>query len=434
MKKRSNGGSLTERKLKDGSSSWMLKYEMGRDGAGKRQIGYATVRGTKSEAQKELRRLMVEVDTGTHVEPSKMTFAQWIEQWLSEVEKIGGVSTRTKEGYASWMRVHVIPSLGGTLLQKLKRSQLNAMFVQLRESGHKGSRAKGDKTPAVKGLSAQSVVHIRRTVHTCLQAAVDAELIQVNPATRAKVKGASSRASTEDASTTKIKALEADQLPALFAAFRGHALYPLVALAVGTGLRRGEILGLRWKSIDFDKMTLRVEQTVEQTREHGVRVKPDAKNKSSLRTIGISAELRDLLRAHLAEQKSLALKLGTSYPAKGEALVFPCVIQRPKGRQPAEGLKVRDVDFSRPWHPEAVTKEFTRIAAAADFAGFRLHDCRHTFATLLLTSGVELHTVARLLGHSTPAITLSTYSHVLPRAADRAVQVSGDLLRAALQG
>ncbi|OIT11708.1 hypothetical protein BL241_11585 [Ralstonia solanacearum] len=424
-------GSIIKRTGKDGAVSWLLKYDAERDAlSGKRQQRYKTVRGTKAAAEKELRRLLAEVDNGTHVGPVRTTVAQWVETWLSTLEVLEKVSVRTREGYSGWLRLHVVPTLGNVELQKLTAAQIDALYAKLLTSGSRSSASK--KAEQASGLSPQTVLHVHRALFSCLKAAVKKRLIARNPAEDAespKPKRTRNHASSEDGGN--VKALDREQCATLLDAFRDKPLYCLVALGLATGLRRGEMLALRWSAIDLDKKTLRVDRAVENSRTLGVRIKADAKNESSRRTIRIDDGLCDLLRAHRKSQKELALKLGVRYPA--DCLVYPCVVKRPKGKQPAGGLVARDVDFGRPWDPEAVTKEYRRVVVRAGFPDLRLHDLRHTHATLLLLEGVPVHSVAQRLGHSTPVITMTVYGHVIQRAEDQAAQVSGDLLKAAMR-
>ena len=426
-------GSIIKREGKDGATSWLLKYEADRHPVtGKRQQRYKTVRGTKKSADTELRRLLSEVDKGIHVDPAKTTLAQWVEQWLQGLAVLEKVSLRTHEGYADCLNGRVVPTLGSVELQKLTPAHIDGLYAKLLTSGHRGSTTKKDKIE--RGLSPQTVLHVHRALFQCLKAAVKKRMLARNPAEDAeapKPKRTRNHGASDDGSGP-VKALDRHQIPALIGAFKGKPLFPLVVLGLSTGLRRGEMLALRWSAVDLDKRTLRVDRVIEVTRRLGVRIKADAKNESSRRTIKIDAGLCDLLRTVRTEQKALALKLGAQYPT--DCLLFPCVIKRPQGRQPAAGLTIADVDFNRPWEPEAVSKEFIRGAKVAGFADFTLHGLRHTHATQLLLEGVPLHSVAQRLGHSTPVITMTTYAHVLQRAEDRAAEVAGDFMREALTG
>ena len=178
-------------------------------------------------------------------------------------------------------------------------------------------------------------------------------------------------------------------------------------------MRRGEVLALRRSDLNLDARTIRIERSVEETNSKGVRFKAP-KNRSSKRTISIDAGLAAFLRAHLARQAEDALKLGT--PPTPDWLIFPKSIAAP----------------TTPIRPRNVSKRFSDLAERLGFPGLRFHDLRHTHATLLLTAGVPINAVSQRLGHSTPVITLKVYGHVLRRAEDQAVAVSGALLEGAL--
>lgn len=413
-------GSVIKREGKAGAVSYLLKYDGPGDAlTGKRRQLYKTVRGTKKEAQVQLRELLGNIDKGLHVDPSKLTLSAWSAQWLENLRALEKVSVRTHEGYADWLNVHVLPSLGAVELQRLTGAHFEALYLELLKSGRKGSSAKSAKTAT--GLAPQTVLHIHRALFTCLKAATKKRLIVRNPMEDAEPPKPKRTRNTAGDVPVKVKALDHAQLAIVRAAFVGKDLHTLVEVAAATGLRRGELLGLRWSAIDLERLTLRVDQVVERSRSLGVRIKADAKNESSRRTIDIDAALCGVLRAHRVEQKAMALKLGVSYPA--DCLVFPCLIKRSAGRQPLAGASVRDVDFQRAWDPEAITKAFRRVVIAAGFPDLRLHDLRHTHATLLLMAGVPVHEVAQRLGHSTPVITMTTYAHVIQRNSGHASQV-----------
>jgi integrase len=431
-----SSGSIIKREGKNGVS-WLLKYDADRDPVtGKRQQRYKTVRGTKKDAQSELRKLLGEVDTGAHIDPAKTTVADWVESWLRD-HVAPSVSQATYEGYKQKLTMHVMPRIGRVLVQKLTAPMIQKMYTDLLTSGHRPNMRKVAKSGATAStststsLSAQTVLHVHRTLFQCLKMAARQKVIARNPAedVTAPNPKRTRNQGTQAEGAADGKALDNEQLPALFGAFKGKPLFALVAVCLGTGLRRGEVLALSWSDIDLEKLTLRVNRAIEVTEKFGVRIKDCPKNDSSRRTLGIDEGTCELLRTHRKEQRELALKLGTSYPA--DCLLFPCVMVRAKGRQPIAGTVGAEVDFCRPWNPTAITKQFKRIAATAGLPDLTLHDLRHTHATLLLLESVPLHAVAQRLGHSTPVITMMTYAHVLRRAEDQAAQVSGDFLKAA---
>lgn len=396
--------------------SWTLKYDAGRDPvSGKRKIRYATVAGTKAKAERELRRLVSQVDEGTQIDPSRLTLADWIKAWLRD-HVAAAAAIRTHERYSELLRLHVEPKLGAVALQKVTPAGIQAIYAALLIDGKRVARkaetGDGAPPPPPAGLSAQSVLHVHRALSKCLKVAVRQRLLSRNPCDDA-TPPSPKRVQREEGAGPKIRALDIDGVDKLLRALRASVLFPIVATAFGTGMRRGEILALQWGDADLEAGTLRVERSVGVTHSAGVQIKAP-KNEASRRTIGIDPGLAGLLRAEWKRQAEASLKMGQRLPS--DALIFPSSIVEP----------------AKPRHPDSVTKEFVRMATEAGFPGFRLHDCRHTHATLLLLAGVPVHAVAQRLGHSSPVVTMTIYAHVLKRAEDRATEVAGELLKGAL--
>jgi len=332
------------------------------------------------------------------------------------------------------METHLIPRIGKVPVQKVTIQEIKKIKSDLLTTGYRPNDPKpkaGEEAKAPRGLSAQSALHVFRILSQALKAATQESVIVRNPAD--KVKAPNPKRAREEnpdqESGSPIKALEQEQVNGLFTALWDKPIFTLAVLATGTGLRRGELLALRWSDLDLEKRTVRVNRAVDLTKEFGVRIKECPKNDSSRRTIGIDDELCATLQGHRKAQEALAGSLGVDYPA--DCLVFPCVIRRQAGQQPLKQV-AHDVSFTRPWHPDAITKEFGREATRAGFPDLSLHDLRHTHATLLLQEGIPVHAVAQRLGHANPVITLTVYAHVLPRSEGEAVRVSGNILKAAL--
>jgi integrase len=441
MGKRGSGGVIVTRRGKNGTVGYLPRFESGYVD-GKRVRSYGRTHSTKKAAQEELRELMVKFDKGEHVATTRLTVAAWIAQWLTALqarEVMGGIGTRTREAYSERLITHVAPRIGAIELQKLTKNDINALYLALRQSGSRSSAVR--KTGISAGLSQRSVRLVHDALQQCLKAAVDDHKILRNPCDGAEVprsKKASNkvRAMTSDAEGAgKVRALDQDQQRALLEAFRDTPWFTLVALGLATGLRRGELLGLRWSAIDLGgagrSPTVTVERTVEKTKTHGVRLIEGAKTAGSVRTLAVDSGTCEQLRLHRKQQRETALKLGVSYPS--DCLVFPNVIKRPRGGRPADGPEPRDADFNRPQDPSSVTKEFSRLAKAAGFKDFSLHGLRHSHATALLLAGVPVHVVSRRLGHSSPILTLSVYAHAIPSGEDQAVQAADAMMRSALQ-
>lgn len=209
----------------------------------------------------------------------------------------------------------------------------------------------------------------------------------------------------------EVEVLEPSEAAALMAAARTTRLFPIVLLALGTGLRRGEILGLRWTDIDLDRRALSVAQSLEQTKA-GLRFKTP-KTKRSRRTIALSPSLAEELQSHRAKQAADRLAFGM-------------------GRDPA-GLVFTRIDGD-PIQPDSVSKIFARIVRKAKVRPISFHALRHTHATDLLRAGVHPKIVSERLGHASIAITMDIYSHAIPGLQEDAAQRIDAALRDAIRG
>jgi integrase len=188
-----------------------------------------------------------------------------------------------------------------------------------------------------------------------------------------------------------MRALDESETALLLAKAEGSPLYLSILRAVTCGQGCGELLGLRWKDIDLDKASLSVTQAIEQTCKYGVRIK-QPKSQKSTRTVALMKTTVDLLRAHQVEQKKERLLIGPDYEDNG--LVLP----RHDGTI---------------WKPDLLIAAFRIFAKDVGLGHFRFHDLRHSLATQLLKAGIHPKIVSERLGHSTIAITLDTYSHVM---------------------
>jgi integrase len=176
----------------------------------------------------------------------------------------------------------------------------------------------------------------------------------------------------------------------------------LASLALGTGARRGELLALRWRDIDFDSRRLTIEQALEQTAEHGIRTK-ETKTKHARRTISLPAHIVAELRAHHAAQAEQRLALGM-------------------GRAPEDATVLAGLD-GKPLSPDTVSKQWERTMDALGRPEITLHSLRHTHASMLIASGMDILTISRRLGHANPTVTLNVYGHLIAGSDDKAAQI-----------
>ena len=375
------GGSITRR----GAQSWRLKFEAAeRDPVtGKRQTRYVTVRGTKKDAQRELTRLLAEVDNGTAVDPSKVTVAEYVRGWLDSASDL---APKTLERYRQLAEQQIVPYLGATAMQKLRPAQIHDWHGTLLKSGGKDG----------KPLSARTVGHAHRVLHRALERAMRLEIISRNvahPVRPPKV---------ESAEVTILNAAQIGEVLARLDGYGGRygllPLHPIAALAIGSGMRRGEICGLAWGAVDLDKSLVRVERSLEETT-GGLRFKPP-KTAHGRRTISLPVNVVDILRGHKRRLVELRLALGVGRLGADD-LVFPM----------ADGT---------PYSPDKLSRDWGHAVRDRKLPAANFHALRHSHASALIAAGLDIVTISRRLGHGSPAITLRVYAHAFSADRDEA--------------
>lgn len=356
--------------------SWSIVLYLGRDASGKKRQRWVTFHGDKRDAEKKLTSLLHELDAGVNVDPHSTLVSDFLERWLTDYAQTR-VTRKTFERYAQIVRQQLVPQLGHHKLSALRPLHIAAAYTHWLTAGRRDKR-KG-------GLSAQSVVHHHRVLSQALKMAVRWQLLVHNP-----VEGVD----PPRVRRREMRALDDDEISSLLTSAAGDRLYVPILLAVSTGLRRGEILGLRWSDVDMRSGALSVCRSLEPTQDGADVVQP--KTARSRRAVRIPKAALEALRRQRLEQEKRADELGAGY--QDADLVCPAW------------------DGS-PWHPDAFSGAFRSLTGGK----VRFHDLRHTAATMLLREGVHPKIVAERLGHSTTRLTLDTYSHVLPGMQEDAV-------------
>src|SRR6266498_4487873 len=355
------------------AGSWELRYSLGADPAtGKRRIVTTTFSGDRKVAERELRRLLRAVDTGEHVDPTRLTVRAWLGHWLDTVRE--EVSPKTHERYAEIVKNFLNPALGNLPLTKLAPIHIQKAYNDWATGGRRDGK--------VGGLSPRTRRHIHRILRSALTRAVEQQVLARNPADAFKKR---LPAIEQRGMTT----LTADQSACLLAAIAHTRIYWPVLLALATGMRRGEILALRWKNVDLERGTVRVVESLEQTK-LGIRFKAPKNDRHRAITLPAYAveELRGLKRQQAEELLALGIR------QSGETLAC--------GRADGEPLQ-----------PQSLTHQYTRlIGRVKDLPRVRFHDLRHSHATQLLKDGVHPKIAQERLGHASIATTLDLYSHV----------------------
>jgi len=375
---------------KRGERSWELKFDLGRDRlTGERKIAYHSFRGTKREAQAELARLITEANEGRRLEPSKLTLAEYLESWLEAIRQ--SVSPRTHEWHEYLINSHIAGRLGGVPLQELRPLDIQGFIAELLESGRRDGKG---------GLSGRTVRHVIATLSQALRQAMDWGMIGSNPANRVKRPKLERR---------EITILNDDEIAELVGAAKDTRLDVLILLSLSTGLRRGELLALRWQDIDLDAAELAVNRSLELARGK-IRFKVP-KTAHSLRRVSLPPIAVEVLRDHRVTQMKDRLALGLG--RNNSDLVFPNAL-------------------GDPWSPKKVSERFAHIVRSAKL-DCTFHGLRHNHATQLLRGGVPVPTVSARLGHANPSITLSIYAHLLPGMEEQAAARTETALRRALE-
>lgn len=369
--------------------TWAIVIDLHDPETGKRRRKWHTFYGNKRAAQIECARLISEVKGGVYIEPDKTTLVAFLARWLEHVKP--SVSPKTFERYSELANKSIAPLIGDVTLSKLKTERIDRAWSQALQEG----RRKG-----TGGLSPRTVHHMRRVLIKALNQAMTWELLSKNPAL-------ASNAPKVERKT--MLAYDAGQTAELLSAVRGTRIFIPVLLAVMCGLRRGEILALRWRHLELgdNQRSLSVVESAEQTVE-GVRYKEPKSGRA--RTVALSKSVVEELKAHRARQAEEQLRLGI--------------------RPDENSFVVAQID-GRALQPRSLTHEWARIVGKTSLPRIRFHDLRHTHATQLLAAGVHPKIASERLGHSTIGITLDLYSHVMPgMQADAAEQVDAAIRRA----
>ncbi len=354
--------------------AWELRYSLGTDPATvRRRTVTTTVRGKRGDAEKELRRLLRALDTGEHVDPTRMTVGGWLGAWLTAVKD--EVSPRTHERYVQIVTNFLVPELGALPIGKLAPAHIQAAYSKWATGGRRDGKA--------GGLSPRSRGHIHRIFNAALVRAVEQQVIARNPAEVFKKR-------LPKVEPKEMVTLSPEQSRQLLDAIGHTRVYWPVLLALATGMRRGEVFALRWKHVDLERGSLRVMESLEQTRACGLRFKSPKNDRT--RVIALPAfaieELRRLKRQQAAELLTLGIR------QSGETLV--CAR--------ADG---------EPLQPQSLTHQFTRLVSRIkDLPRLRFHDLRHSHATQLLLAGVHPKVAQERLGHASITTTIDLYSHV----------------------
>lgn len=334
---------------------------------------------TRKEVQEKLRVALNEQKQGTLVTGPQQTVKQYLEHWFEDVHRPTlRVSSYTR--YRSLLNNHILPVLGDIQLQKLTAQHVQALYAR----------------KAKEGLSSKSIQNIHGLLHKALDNAVKWGLVSRNVC---------NVVSTPRLIRHEIHPLTREQAQKFLEKVRGQKLEAILTLALTTGMRRGELLALRWQDINFETMSLHVSRTVSRIAGHGY-VENDPKTSRSRRMIMLPLFIIEMLNQHRFNQEKARLKAGVRWKEQG--LVF----------SNTHGGYL---------HPDYLLVRFHRLLKEIGLPDMRFHDLRHSAATILLSMGVHPKVVQELLGHSQISMTMDIYAHVLPSMQKEAMGKLNDL-------
>lgn len=367
-------------------SGYSIIVDLGRDSEGKRKQKWFNGYKTKKEAEKALTTVLHQLQNNTYIEPSKLTVADYLTNWLETYVDVN-LSPTTIAGYRVNIIKHVIPKLGNIQLQKLQSYHIQELYNE------KLLKGRIDNTG---GLSAKSVVYIHRVLRKALQQAVKMQLLQRNVADFIEL--------------PKVKRfnptiLNDTQIQNMLNAIRETSYYLPVLLAIFAGLRRGEVLGLRWCDIDLEKKTIAIFQNVIPTSSGVIITTP--KTEKSNRTILLSESIIVEILKHKEGQEDIKKELAEIYQNHD---LINCRMD------------------GTPLNPSTFSSDFADILKKHGLPHVRFHDLRHINATLMLKNKIPAKVASERLGHSSIGITLDLYSHVLSEMQQEAVDKLDDVI------
>jgi len=390
---RSAQGSGSIRQRSNGR--WEARYTVGHNPSTGTQIRRSIYGSSEKEVLKKLQQVQVDIEVGAYTEPQKMTVGEWLEIWLKDYTM--NIKPSTLSSYAHNVNSHIVPALGSIPLQKLNPHTVQGFYNTLLKSGR--IKQKCHKKEMPDGLSARSVNFIHTVLHMALRQAIKLSYMRVNPTEACILPRVPKREMT---------ILQGEQIPKFIDAASNHSHKALFLTLLFTGIRIGEALGLTWDCVDSSNGIIHIRKQLQRERVKGGQLQLVSLKNDKERKLSPPTTLFHVLAEHKQKQDEWQYLLEDLWVQS--ELVFTN-------------------DIGGALDNQGVYNAFKRMLSYNDLPSIRLHDLRHTAATLMLQNGDDYKTLQDALGHHSAGFTLDTYGHVT----DKMKKDSADRMEAFIQ-
>ncbi len=367
--------------------SWSAMIYLGRDDGGKKMHRRVSA-PSREEVEKKAREVLYQRDNG-NLATTKGTFAEFVERWFRDFAE-PKLAPRTVEGYRSIYNSGIKPAFGTKLLRNVKPEHIQAYY--------------SDKLKT--GVTSTTVTHHAMFLHRIFEHAVKWQLLPRNPADAASPPGIHG---------TEMHTLDSDQVAAFLKAAKDTPFFVEFHLALFTGMRRSEVMALRWQDVDLIGAEISVSRSMHQLNNPRRIIFRGTKTAKSARRVALSPETCQALRNHLDNELAACARLGVPF-GNNDRLLF-CEFDNKSGKWV-------------PLAPDRVSRAWDRLILKLELPHVRFHDARHTHATLLLKANIHPKVVQERLGHANIQTTLNIYSHVTPGMQHSAAEAFSDIVRA----
>jgi len=372
-----------------GKDSFLLVYNIGYDAKGRKKRKTKTVKAkNKTEAKKMLAEFIAEINRGEYVAPSKENFSSFVEVWRKDATR--NLAPKTVEMYNYILDYRVLPAFSHLKLEDISHVMINDYIESI------------DK----EGLSTSTQQKHLNLLSNIFKLAVKSELVRFNPVDKAD------KISVRYAKTDVYNDDELKEVLSLLNQEDNKQMALLVKLAFKTGMRKGEILALEWKDLDFSTNTIHIRHSLSYTKENGYQLK-QPKTKNSVRNIGVSSNLMKELKKHVQIKRSNRMEAGELW--EGGSYVFSTSLGNPIHQNVPSKWWSRFIDRMNRERSHPLKK-------------IRFHDMRHQFATGLISKGGNINKISKYLGHSSISTSMDIYGHLLKEDREIADMIDDDYI------